>query len=246
MMTKKLLLVGVWLAAGHGVVAACFWALINVPESNVGMLALSAVLVLLMLIIAAVVTVTAVGWLTSEGTLRSGVTQSLSGVVVFALGLVIAGLIWWAGARLGAWVTEHSGEIDAWMISSLFVANTRWLHVASSWIVAFIQYVVALSLASTLIVDAVTRGWSSIVSARWIARVLSPTRLALVAVTLLICLWVPAQLAYWRPAALPASVVELLFAGAKLAMLAFLMNLGWAILLWSAIRTTDHGTPFTT
>jgi hypothetical protein len=48
--------------------------------------------------------------------------------------------------------------------------------------------------------------------------------------------WIPWRYVYWRPRILPASSIQLVFAGVKLLLMYLLAQLAWALCLWTAAR----------
>ncbi|MCL4846343.1 MAG: hypothetical protein KJ066_07410 [Acidobacteria bacterium] len=222
-----------WLAAGHAAAAALYWALINVPETNAMMLALSALLFIAIVCVAAVVNLTALASLASrEGPWRH-VRSSLPRVPWFLAAL----LVFWAfsgvAGRLDAWHAATRGELDAWLIARFDLTTSGWLHAAVGWAAWILRWGFGVSLAVALAATplAVPRSWRG-----WPLRGLDWRALGLTAVSLWGLAWLPWQAADWRPASLPPTWVEVAFAAGKLAAIYAVATAGWLLVLGAAAR----------
>lgn len=232
-MIRRTLLVASWLAAGAALVAALYWLFLNTPESNVLMLSVSALLVLLMIALAATVANVAV-LIALGGPLGSSVAvgaRRAGWCLVVAVPL--AALIW--VVLLGdAWVARHAGEISAWFIARSGWADITPLFTAQRYVSVWLRWVLLpvaalAALASFLRRDTDgRRGW---LRATWCWRTLLIATLAFVVLVVL-----PWRAAFWRPEGLPHTWIEPTIAAAKLAVVAALMAIGFAIMVVAAAR----------
>jgi hypothetical protein len=242
-MIRRLLGTTLWLVVGHALLGSLYWTLLNVPESNTLALSASALLALLLAIGAGLVETTALIALKPEepiapGRWRRALARSVRLLPVFVLALLVWLVVSWIAGWIEAWHWAHASEMDAWMIAKFNWTNITGLHRTINYVVVLLRYVVGISLAVSLVAVAAFDGGAAVLRLRWIARALSPLQLATIGVALFGLIWLPWQAAYWRPRNLPATSVEIAFAGFKLLVLALLAHLGWAVVLWSGHR---HG-----
>jgi hypothetical protein len=222
----RTLRVAAWLAAGAAVLAALYWLFLNTPESNALMLTISALLALLL--VAASAVVVNVALLLAVGhaflaSLRTGVGRIGWFLVVAAP----AGLLVWAIMLGDTWVARRSGEISAWFIAQFGWADVTPLFTAISYLSIWLRWVLipvaALAVLTSLVERETTRRrWR----AMWDWRTLLP---ATIAFAVLVAL--PWRGAYWRPEGLPPTWVEPAAAGLRLALVAALIALGFAIIV---------------
>jgi hypothetical protein len=234
-----------WLAFGHAVLGGLFWALLQVPESNVFMVALSALLAILLLVVAAWVEVFALlSWAPSEAP-AVRIRRTVRAVPAFLVSLALFGIVFWISARAGDWLSAHRGEMDAWLIVHLRLVKSGPIHAALAWLLWFVRYGLGLSLALALLADLVTSGFRSIARPSWLRAGLRPRRFALVALWMLVFVWLPWQAVYWRPKSLPPTWLEPAFVAVKLLVIYLLANVGWALVLrtTSTHRTSSHRRP---
>jgi hypothetical protein len=239
--TMRILRTALWLLAGHLVLVGVYWGLLNVPESNAAMLALSAVLALFLLFGAGAVEAHGIlhvgtDWPWRER-LRLAVRQSAT--LVAALGVWI--LVSWLCGWVESWHEAHRGEIDAWFIANLNGTNVAWLHATIDWLLRFVRYVVGTALAVALLAAGVMRGASEVLRFGWVRAALSPPQLLTVAAVVALFVWLPWRAAWWRPSFLPPNAIEPLFGALKLTALAIVMHIGWALIL--ARAAAPHTSP---
>jgi hypothetical protein len=248
-MIARLLTATVWLLVGHAVLAGIYWTLLNVPESNVLMLGASATLGLVLLVGGAIVEGAAVrrlaGGVAARLTLGRSLGQSLGSVPAFVVALVIYAAFSIIAARLALWHETHAGEIDAWLIAHGDWTRTAWLHRGFTLALDFLRDVLGLSLATGAFAAMVLGGVGDLLGRSWIWRAWSPKRLIVVTAAVVGLIWWPWQAASWRPASLPPTFVQPLFAAVKLGLIAVVMHIGWAIVLWSATLRRTSPAPAT-
>ncbi|MGE0363659.1 MAG: hypothetical protein AB7H93_12735 [Vicinamibacterales bacterium] len=215
-MIGPLVRVTVWLTAALAALASLFWALVSTPESNAWMLALSAILVVVMLLVAG---------LALDGGIRLWRGQPLRpggpGDLVWpglrllpALGLFA--LVWWTAGSAQAWVEAARGRITAAIIARTGWADPEVLFTAAAWLTALAAWVAGPLLALGCF-GAATRGTAVVGVRRWVSQSLSLRALAAGAALAFALGRFWPWLEQWR-IALPPTMVQLVFAGAKIAV----------------------------
>lgn len=227
------------LAVGHAAAIALFWALVNVPESNVWMLALSVAIGLTLALLTAGTYAAAVLSLQGAASPRQAARTALTAWGPALLSAVVAGLVWWAARAVDEAVVARAGEIDAWFITQFGRSETTAIHRALGWLTGFFEFVVAPALGATALSVALLEGLSSLASWSWVGRALSIRSLTQTALAVFLCLRGPWQLAYWRPQGLPPNQTEIVFAATKIGVIFLLANVGVAILLASGLRAAQ-------
>jgi hypothetical protein len=216
-MTGRRFPVSAAMLGGGGIIAAAlFWSLLNVPESNVAALALSALLTLLIL-----GTIGAscgmVAGISSGRSLTDAARRAVAALPNFVVGVVLFAALWWATRSIENWWAAHRGEIDAVFLRYLGLTRTAPLHMTFAWVTWLIRWALGLSLVAGSVAAGVHGGLTSL--GRGLRGGVRAGSLAVaVAAVLLIGegLW---RLAYWRPAGLSPTWVEPTFAAVKLAVL---------------------------
>jgi hypothetical protein len=226
-----------WFCVGHVVLAGLYWLLLQIPESNIWMLAASAVTALAAVWVSGVVELTGVRILAATEPLPAAARIACVRAGLVVLPLAVFAVMWWLSGAAADRHARHSGQLDAWMIANTGWTRTAWLHEGLSWLIAFVRYGVGVSLAATLLSALASAGISGVAS-RWILKALRWKPLLATTLALLAGIWLPWHVAYWRPDALPPTWVQPAFAGLKLALLFVVGNLAWAIVLRTAARQT--------
>src|SRR5882724_1838663 len=125
------------LTIGYAIAAALYWALLNVPESNVLALALSALLVLLTAVVAGLTTAGGVA-LIGGGSPGHVWKRALGALPGFFFGVLIFAMLWWVTGWADALWQAHAGEADALLLRYLGTARTSPMHrgiSAATWMV---------------------------------------------------------------------------------------------------------------
>lgn len=233
-----------WLSAGHAALAGLYWLLLQIPESNVWMLAALGVVVMAAVWLTGAIEMTASLAFATDAPVRSafGTVRGRAWLIVFPLGLCAA--IWWATGEAGARHARDSGQIDAQIIAWTGWTRTAWLHAAIGWLLAFIRWAAGVSLAAALTASLAQEGMQGL-RPRWIRQAHRWKALLATTAALALGVWLPWQAAYWRPEALPPTWVQPAFAAAKLLVMFVLAQLAWAIVLRTAARylKSCHATP---
>jgi hypothetical protein len=231
------------LLGGHAVAATLCWSLVNVPESNVAMLALSvAVTGALILVLSWTERTALLAW-ESTVPFRRAAQRGVAGVTTFVAAALVFGLLWWLTARAEAWHAAHAGEIDAWWIAQTGSAKTGWIGAGATILLWLVRYLVGVSLAVAALSAGTILGGRAILSPGWVGRGLSlrqigPTGLAMVVFVLL-----PLQAVHWRPALIPPTWVEAAFVAVRLGTIYLAVNVGWALVLRAGARAISAPSP---
>jgi len=228
--TRRLASIAGWLLAGHGLWLALFWGLLQVPESSVWMLALSGLLTITLVALAAVIhSGASATWQTGRpfgSALVSGVRRAHVAVVA----ALVFGVVWWATGALLTWHAGIAGQIDAAYIARTGRSQTQWIHAGIFWLATFIRWSLGLALAVTLLAVGVTTGLRALGYGAWIRSALTPRTWLTATFWFVLLVAIPWHLADWRPKGLSLGM-EPWFVGAKLTLVAMAMAAGWALVL---------------
>jgi hypothetical protein len=239
--TRKALTLVAWLAAGHALLVALFWGLVNVPDANALMLGASLAVALLLLLGVALVDGTAAAWLLPGRTFREALGAGLRSVPGVVAALIAFGACWWLAGRLDAWHATYHGQIDAWMISRFNAPEATWPHRAIDILSFLLRDVLGVSLAVALLFAWLERGLRGLAGAGWLRAGLSRDQVMLVAIGVTLFIALPWHFAHWRPESLPPTWVQPAFAVAKLGLIYVAMNVGWALCLLAGARGSGGG-----
>lgn len=213
MTTKGLLTAFVVLAAGALLSGGAYWALLNVPESNVLALLLSVVLV----VSGATIVACALGVAASVAR-GSGLSEAIRGahrsLTGFVAGAVVFAVLWWLTTAVDAQWAIHRGEIDALFLRYLGTANTSWAHTTSSWLMWLIRW--DLGLLAIVGAIAASSSGRGVMQGLGTAFDLLPLLTCTSALIAGYWLW---KVTYWHPAAVGPGTTELIFVGAKLGLI---------------------------
>ncbi|MCU0257076.1 MAG: hypothetical protein MUF60_10045 [Vicinamibacterales bacterium] len=235
-MTRKAVALVAWLATGHVAMLGLFWGLLNVPESNVAMLALSAAILCLWLAVGALVEGTAGAWLLPGRSFREAIHAGVSSLSAFVVALAVFGAFWWLGGVLDAWHESYRGQIDAWVIATFDTPEATWPHRAIDVAVFLAAGVLGVSAAVAVFFARLEGGTRAMFRPSWVRAALSRDQVTLVALGLTLFVALPWQFVSWRPEGLPPTWVQPAFAAAKLALIYLSMNVGWLICLLAGAR----------
>lgn len=213
-MTLKSLLLSTLLVVVTAVLTGgIYWMLLNVPESNVLALALSALLALLLVVVGGyglAVTLSVAAGSSVGRAMRDGVRGMPGLLCGVALFIVLAFV---TGAIEGSWV-EHGGEIDALFLRYAGTANSGWIHPTVAWVLWLMRW----GIGGALVIGATVGGALRGTIRRGLGLAFAPRPLGATLVALLgaYAMW---ALVYWRPAGLPADTAEVAFVSVKLSLL---------------------------
>jgi hypothetical protein len=205
--------VTVWLTLSLNLIAGLFWALVSTPESNVWMLALSALLVVALLMSAGLAIDVAMRLWRGRPARPGGTTEFLWPGLRLVPALLLFSAVGWAAEALGAQVEASRGRISATLIARTGWANPEVIFTAARWLVALAAWVVA-PLVGLGLFGALTHGTALSARGRWLRQALSWRALGAGTVVTVSMAWFWPWLDAWRPA-LPPTWVQLAFVGAK-------------------------------
>ena len=142
----RLVTVTLWLLAGAALTAGAYWSFLITPESTIWSLAMSALLLLTTLLLAAItVSGAIVGW--RDGISTGHVRTAVVGVPAMIPAALIIALLWWLTGSVADRVTTYSGPINAWFIATLGWDDVSWLFTGVTWLARWVEWVVAPMLA---------------------------------------------------------------------------------------------------
>ena len=205
-MIAAVLRVALWIGVIDGLAGVAGLGFLYTPESNLPMLVLSALLVLL-----------------AAALLLLSSTSGAAALV----------------QRIAPWKAlgmARAGQVDAAAIVAGNVTNTRPLHTAVHWLVVIVQWIVVPSWLATALAWIAAYERRDVLGLKWLASGLHWRILLVTAAAVAVLVWLPWRFVYWRPRALPASSVEMVFIVAKLAVIYLLSQIAWAIVLATAAR----------
>ena len=228
--------VALWIGVIDGLAGVAGLGFLYTPESNLPMLVLSALLVLLaaalLLLSSTSGAVALVQRIAPWKALGAGVRRlPLVLVVIGVVGLVCGAAGWFE-----SWWMARAGQVDAAAIVAGNVTNTRPLHTAVHWLVVIVQWIVVPSWLATALAWVAAYERRDVLGLKWLAGGLHWRILLVTAAAVAVLVWLPWRFVYWRPRALPASSVEMVFIVAKLAVIYLLSQIAWAIVLATAAR----------
>lgn len=237
MTLRRIMTVFVVLAAGALVAAAAFWALLNVPESNVLALLLSFVLAVLIAVVAAAAVGTATGVVRDNSLLDAlrGAPRAVPGLLA---GAMVFGLLWWLTTTVDDQWALHRGEIDALFLRYAGTANTSWLHTTAAWMMWLVRWDLGLLAA----VGAIASSYARRGALRGLATAVEGVPLLVTTAALIAGYWLW-KVTYWRPTSVTPGASELILVGAKLGVLACLGLLLGVLVIHAVARVPALNRP---
>jgi hypothetical protein len=224
-----------WLVAGHALLGLLYWLLLQIPESNLWMLASSLLVLLAAVWLAGAIEMTALLAFAVDGPMRGALSLALRRAWLIVLPCALFAAIWWLSGAAAGWHARYAGQVDAAIIARTGWTRTAWLHGAAAWLIAAVRWVIGLSLAVSFAAALAIGGLRGL-HPRWAVRGLRWRPLAIAAAAMALGVWLPLQAAYWRPAFLLPNWTEPAFAAIKLAVMYVMMQLAWAAILRTAAR----------
>ena len=232
-MIKRTGVVLSWLAAGHAVWGGLYWALLQVPESNVLMLGAS--LLLALALVWWLGTVEAVGLLASApgGTVRGSLAPAAKRGWLVIAPLLVFCVVWLLTAHASTWLSVHGSQIDAWLILKTGWTKGQYVERGLIHLVAFVRWGVGLSLAAALFAAVLRGSVSALRSTAWLKASLHWRALLVFAGALGLAVLLPSHLIDWRwvPKDQAGTWFEPAFATVKLGVIYLWGNLVWALVL---------------
>jgi hypothetical protein len=229
-MMRRLARVSAILAAGAIVGGALYWALLNTPDSNAIVLGISALLVVLLVLTAAIgvsmATLVARGTPGREAVAR---VPRAAGWFLIAFSPLLAA--WMTLGRFDRWVIERQGEINAWFIARFGWADISWLLRAEVWASRWIRWAVVPVLCISLLTTILTAETGT----TWLRRAFHWRTLLAATLAFIVLMALPWQLTTWRPQ-LPPTWVQPTLAAIRLGTTFVFGILGFAVLILFATR----------
>lgn len=236
-MNTRGLVITAWLVVGHAILGLLYWLLLQIPESNVFMLAGSVAVVIVMVLWAGAVEAAALLGRREGASMVSAAAGGLRRSVWIVPPAALFVVVWYLTGRAEAWLGAHRGEIDAWFLARWGWTDMSGLHTALGWAVRAVRWVLGGSMATAWLAAFVTAGAGAFASTAWLKHAVHWRTLLVVAGALLLGVWVPWRFVVdWRPASLPVSWVQPAFAAVKLGIVFAVMNTAWACILRRAAR----------
>ena len=228
------------LAIGYAITLGLFWALLNVPESSVPALALSAALAVLVAVAAGFTTGSAAALVagaafspptasTPLASLREIGRRALRALPGFLAGLMIFGVLWWITGSADDWWRAHRGEVDAVFLRYLGTGRTALMHEGVFQTTWLVRWALGLSAVAGLVAACTIGGIRAAAGGLRAAVRIVP--LVVTAIAALVVGKGLSRLVYWRPKAIPPNWLEPAFVAIKLSVLYLLAIVMAAIVL---------------
>jgi hypothetical protein len=235
-MMAALVRTALWVGAIDAVAGAAVLGFLYTPESNVLMLAVSALLLVVAGALLLLSSASAAHALVHGQRPWSSLGAAARHLPVVIAALIVIGLICGAAGWFESWWMSRAGEFDAAAIAAGDVTKTGWVHSVVHWIVVVVQWVVVPAWLATVLAWVAGYDTRDVLTLKWLTAGLDWRLLTVTALGVVLLVWLPWRYVYWRPRALPASTAEVVFSGAKLMIIYLLSQLAWALSLWTAAR----------
>jgi hypothetical protein len=218
-----------------------YWGFLNTPEANLVMLTLSAVLVLLMIVVGAVVVNVAILLALGSPVRSSVATGARWSVAVVIACLAVLPLVWMIN-RGDAWVASRSGEISAWFIAKVGWADITPLFQTQMYLSVWLRWVLLPVTVLAALAVWLQHGGRAIGRARWLRAAWHWRTLVIATLTFVVLIAYPWRVATWRPQGLPATWIEPALAAVRLSAIAASMAVGAAVVIMTVARQTERMT----
>jgi hypothetical protein len=222
-----------WLALAAPTLAGLYWLFLNTPESNALTLALSAALMLAIIIAGAIAVNTSV-LLAAGGGWASSIRAAMRGIPWFVVAAIPVVVTWIVITRADSWILRHNGELSAWFIARFGWADISLLFQAATWLSRWIRWVAVPVAALCLLAALLQRGSGALSRTVWLRHAWHWRTLVLASIVFIVFLALPWRLTAWRPE-LPATWVQPAVAGLRLATVFVLGLMGCSLLVTLAI-----------
>lgn len=230
----------VWLGLGAVLLSGIYWLFLNTPETNVMALGTSVLLLIVLLVVSALV-VNAAVFMARGDSLLPSMARGLRGLSWFIAIFVPLVAIWLALTAGQAWITDHSGEINAWFIARFGMADISTLLSAESWLMRWLGWVVAPLAAMSLLAACLEHGRRGFAEG-WLRRAWHWRTLALATLVFVLFFVLPWRLTTWRPD-VPATWVEPTVAALRLFAALLLWSFGAALLVLLSVTSRSLAPP---
>lgn len=226
-----------WILIGAALTGGVYWTFLMTPESTVWTLIGSAILAILVLMLAGF-TITGAVAILGNGLSRTTIARAVRSIPAILPALLIVLIVWWITLRGETWVGMRSGQINAWFIAQFGWDDVSWLFRTVRYTAMWFRWIVASMLALSLMTGIVIAGTRAMAQGAWLRRALRPRALVfstLISVGLIALPW--KYVVPWRPASLPPTSIEMAFITVKLSITAVLFAIAIALIIREASGT---------
>lgn len=229
-----------WLGAGAILLSGVYWLFLNTPETNTMTLGTSVLLLIVLLVLSALVVNGAV--LMARGVaLVPSMARGVRGLSWFLAVVVPLVGIWLLLTAAQSWVTDHSGEINAWFIATFGIADISALLTAEAWVMRWLGWVAVPLAGVSLLAACLEHGRHGFADA-WLRRAWHWRTLALATVVFVVFFVLPWRLTAWRPD-VPPTWVEPTVAALRLTAVLLLWSFGAALLVLLSVTGRSLAPP---
>jgi hypothetical protein len=240
-MIRQTVRLAVWLGGGAAVVGGLYWSFLNTPEANLLTLTFSAILVVLMMTVAALVVNVATLLALGSPVRSSVVAGARRSVAVVVVSVPVLALIWLIN-RGDAWVASRSGEISAWFIAKVGWADISPLFRTQMYLSIWLRWVLLPVTALAALAVWLRHGRHAIVTPRWVRAAWHWRTLLIATLAFVLLIAYPWRAAVWRPQGLPPTWIEPVLAAVRLAVVVVSMAIGAAVVIMTIARQTERMT----
>jgi hypothetical protein len=233
-MIAAVLRVALWIGVIDGLAALAMLGFLYTPESNLLMLSLSAVLVIVATALLLLSSTSGAIALVQRIAPWKALGTAMRRLPLVLVAIVVVGLLCGAAGWFESWWVARAGQVDAAAIAAGDVTNTRPLHATVHWLVVVVQWILVPAWLTTALAWIAGYERRDVLGMKWLTAGLHWRILLVTAASVIVLVWLPWRLVYWRPRGLPASSLEMAFTVAKLGLIYLLAQLGWAIALATA------------
>jgi len=235
-MIASVLRTALWIGVVDALAGAAGFAFLYTPESNVPMLGMSALLIVLAAVLLLLSSASAAEGLVHRRAPWTRLGAAVGHLPLILFVLVVLGAVCGGAGWFESWWVSRAGEFDAAAIAAGDVTRTRWVHGAVHWIVVLVQWVLVPAWFATALTWIAGYERRDVFTLKWLTAGLHWRLLLVTLLGVSLLVWLPWRYVYWRPRGLPASSVEVIFTGIKLAAIYLLSQIAWALTLWTAAR----------
>lgn len=223
-----------WIGAVDAVAGGLVLSFLYTPESNALMLAMSALLVITAAALLMLSSTSAAHALVHAQPPWRSVVPALRSLPLVLCGLIVVGALCGGAGWFESWWVSRAGQVDAAAIAAGDITNTRPLHTAVRWAVVVVQWVFVPAWLATCLTWIAAYDRRDVLSLKWLGAGLHWPVLLVTLAAVVIAVWLPWRVVYWRPRGLPASTVEVVFTAVKVGVVYLLSQLAWALVLQTA------------
>jgi hypothetical protein len=233
-MIRAVIGTALWIGVVDALAGLAVLAFLYTPESNVLMLGASALLLVVVAMLLMLSSTSAAHGLVHRQAPWRSVPAAMRLLPLVLVGLLVAGAICGSAGGFESWWLARAGEVDAAAIAAGDVTNTRPLHTAVRWLVMLVQWVLVPAWLATCLAWVSAYDRRDVLSLKWLGAGLHWRVLLVTALGVGLLVWLPWRYVYWRPRALPASSLEVVFGALKIGLIYLMSQIAWALTLCTA------------